>query len=152
MSENKSHIAQINIAHMLFDRDQPGMAGFMDNLDRINTLAESSDGFMWRLKDDSGNATDIQAFDNPRILINISVWESTDALYNFVYKTVHKKFVGRRTQWFEPATQPGYAIWPVAPGHKPKLAEGIAKLDQFRHNGASATVFDFTWWKLQHAS
>ena len=33
--------------------------------------------------------------------INLSVWENVEALERFVYQTVHKRFYGRRAEWFE---------------------------------------------------
>lgn len=56
------HLAQLNIARMLAPIDSPVMADFVANLDRINQLAEKSDGFVWRLKDDTNNATSIRIF------------------------------------------------------------------------------------------
>ncbi len=74
------HLAQLNIAKAKYALDAPEIKDFVDNLDPINQLAETSDGFIWRLKDESGNATDIHAFDDPDIIANMSVWDSIDAL------------------------------------------------------------------------
>ena len=141
--------AQINIARMLYDPAAPGMSEFMDNLDRINGLAESAPGFLWRMQDETGNATDIRAFDDARMLINMSSWESVETLEAFVYQSTHKQFVARRRDWFEMPTQAAYAIWPIRPDHQPSAAEGIAKLDQLRHDGPNERVFDFSWWRAR---
>ena len=61
-----SHIAQLNIGRFRFATDDARMAGFMQNLDRVNALAERSEGFVWRLKDDSNNATAFRPFSRPR--------------------------------------------------------------------------------------
>ncbi|MGI9502367.1 MAG: DUF3291 domain-containing protein, partial [Geminicoccaceae bacterium] len=95
------HLAQINIARARFPIDDPGMADFMSQLDEINALADAAPGFVWRLQDDSGNATNFQAFDDPLMLINLSVWKSVDALFEFVYKTAHSEVMRRRYDWFE---------------------------------------------------
>ena len=92
----ESHIAQLNIGRPLHPLDDPRMAGFIDNLDRVNALAERSPGFVWRLKDESNNATALRPFDDPNMLVNMSVWESVAALERFVWATVHKQFYSRK--------------------------------------------------------
>jgi uncharacterized protein DUF3291 len=90
------HIAQLNIGRFRYPTDDPRMAAFMTNLDRINALAERSEGFVWRLKDDSNNATDIRPPSDPTMAVNLSVWESVEALEHFVWTTVHKQFYNRK--------------------------------------------------------
>src|SRR5262245_43383250 len=85
------HPAQLNIGRIRHPLDDPRMADFVNNLDRVNAIAEHTPGFVWRLQDDSGNATAIHAFDDPRMLLNMSVWESVEALERFVWQTVHKR-------------------------------------------------------------
>src|SRR5262245_58760424 len=94
------HLAQFNIGRIRYPLDDPRMADFVNNLDRVNAIAEHTPGFVWRLQDDSGNATAIHAFDDPRMLLNMSVWESVEALERFVWQTVHKRVYGRRTDQF----------------------------------------------------
>ena len=77
------------------------MADFMNNLDLVNGLAERSKGFVWRLKDESSNATNFRPFDDPNMAVNLSVWENVEALERFVWQTVHKRFYGRRPEWFD---------------------------------------------------
>ena len=60
--------------------DAPQTAGFAQNLDRINALAESQPGFVWRLTGEGNNATDLTFFDDPMILVNLSVWTDVEAL------------------------------------------------------------------------
>ena len=52
------HLAEVNIGKFRYPTTDPRMAEFMDNLDRINALAERSPGFVWRLVGDNNNATD----------------------------------------------------------------------------------------------
>ena len=96
------HVAQINIGTMLAATDDPLVAEFMDNLERINAIADTAPGFVWRLQTDSGNATEIQIFPNPLTLVNMSVWESADALKEYVYRSDHVEFFRRRAEWFQP--------------------------------------------------
>ena len=96
------HLAQLNIGRLRHDVGDPRMAEFVDNLALVNGLAERSPGFVWRYQDDSGSAIDTRPFDgDPRMAINLSVWDSVEALERFVWQTVHKHFYGHRHQWFE---------------------------------------------------
>src|SRR5262249_12057082 len=102
MSDALRHIAQLNIGRLRHETDDPRMADFMNNLARINALAERSPGFVWRYTDATGNATDTRPYDgDPRMAINMSVWESVEALEKFVWQTVHTRFYGRKHEWFE---------------------------------------------------
>jgi hypothetical protein len=95
------YLAELNIGRIKHDLDDPRMADFTNNLALINGIAERSAGFVWRYVDDSGNATETRPFADPRIIVNVSVWESVTALERFVWQTVHKHFYGRRADWFE---------------------------------------------------
>jgi hypothetical protein len=143
------HLAQLNIGRVRYPLDDQRMAGFVDNLDRVNGIADRSDGFVWRLKDDSGNATSILAFDDPRVILNISVWESVAALERFVWQTVHKSFYGRRHEWFERFEGPYFVMWWVPKGHRPTVAEAVARLDHLKERGPSD--FAFGWESLPAA-
>ena len=141
------NIAQINVGTILYDQEDTKMLGFTKNLDRINILAESHKGFIWRLKDESGNATEIQVYDHPRALLNMSVWRSVEDLIDFAYQTEHVEFVKRRHEWFEKPKGAFSCLWPVQAGHFPTALEGKEKLDLYTKNGSSAEVFDFRTWK-----
>ena len=86
----------------------------MTNLDRINALAERSEGFVWRLKDESNNATAIRRGADPTMAVNLSVWEGVDALERFVWATVHKQVYNRKDDWFEKLEKPHFVMWPIA--------------------------------------
>ncbi len=140
---NEFQLAQINIARGRHPIDDPAMADFTGNLDRINALAERSEGFVWRLKDDTGNATSIRAYDDPLIIVNMSVWMSIEALKAFAYKTAHKQFVRRRAEWFTPMDGPFMALWWVETGTIPTAGDGRAKLEELARTGPSPSVFTF---------
>jgi hypothetical protein len=95
------HLAQLNIGRIRYEIDDPRMADFAGNLQVVNRLAERSPGFVWRYIDESGNSTATRPYADARIAINLSVWESVEALERFVYLTVHNQFYGRRAEWFE---------------------------------------------------
>ena len=106
-----THLAQLNVARARFVLDDPRIAEFMDALDRVNTLAERSPGFVWRLKDGSGNATDIAVSDDPQLIANLSVWETPEQLEHFVWNTVHKQFYRKKGNWFAPMSTPHFVMW-----------------------------------------
>src|SRR5438046_1872175 len=98
----KYHIAQVNIGRIKAQLDDPSMHGFVSRLDEINALADRTPGFVWRLRTDSGNATYLRPFENDdRLLLNMSVWESVDALRNYVYHGAHAELLRQRKEWFE---------------------------------------------------
>ena len=139
----KYHLAQINVGRFHFPAEDPRNADFMDNLDGINALAEASPGFIWRLKDDSGNATSIRAFDDPHILVNMSVWDTLESLQLFAYRSEHVKFFRRRSEWFTDFGGPSMALWWVKAGHLPPPAEGRAMLEHITMHGSTPTAFTF---------
>jgi hypothetical protein len=136
-------LAQINVGRIKAPTDDPLVKDFMDNLDRINALAESQPGFVWRLVGDGDNdATDIHAFDDPMMLLNMSVWESVDQLAAFVYRSAHRDIMRRRREWFEPV-ETYMTLWWVLAGHRPTPAEGIARLELLKAMGPTAEAFSF---------
>lgn len=137
------YIAQLNIAKAKYELDSPQLKDFIDNLEPINQIAESSDGFIWRLKDDSGNAVSIQAFDDPRVIVNMSVWTSIDALKSFMFKTHHVDFLKRKQEWFERLEQANHVLWWISKEHRPTLQEAQERLRYLRDNGESPYAFSF---------
>jgi hypothetical protein len=137
------NLAQINIAKMLAPIDSPVMAEFVANLDGINLLAESSPGFVWRLKDDDNNATSIRAYDDDFIIVNMSVWDSAEALHNFVYGSMHVEIFKQRKKWFEKMSDMHMALWYVPKGYIPTAQDGVDRLNYLRDNGE--TPFAFTY-------
>src|ERR1700759_1217083 len=97
------HLAQINIARLLAPIDDPKIADFVAQLDEINALADKSPGFVWRLKSDSGNRTEAPYNDDPFVIVNMSVWESIEALRDYAYTSNHVDVLRRRAEWFEKA-------------------------------------------------
>ena len=121
------HLAQLNIGRIRYEIDDPRMADFTNNLAMVNGLAKRTPGFVWRYIDESGNSTSTRPYSDPRIAINLSVWENVEALERFVYQTIHKRFYGRRAEWFEHFDGPYFVMWWVAAGTRPSGAERPAK-------------------------
>jgi hypothetical protein len=137
------HLAQLNIGRLRGGRDDPAMSGFFDNLDRVNAVAERMSGFVWRLKDDSGNATNISWMGDPSIVANLTVWESVETLEKFVWQTVHTRIYGRKGEFFEKMQTPHFVMWWIEAGHIPTLEEAKERLDHLTANGPSE--FAFGW-------
>lgn len=143
MSSRQFQLAQINIAQAKDDMESETMQAFVAQLDAINQLAEASPGFVWRLQDESGDATSIQAFDDPLLLVNMSVWEDISSLKNFVYKSAHVEVFIQRAAWFHKMVEAHQALWWVPQGHIPTVAEGKARLTALRENGPGPQAFTF---------
>ena len=137
------HLAQMNIARAKAELDSPMMQEFVDNLEHINGIAENSPGYVWRLKDDSGDATSIQLFDDPLIIVNMSVWESPQALKDFLFKTDHLRFLKRRDEWFEKIPEASHVMWWVEKGVVPGAEEGVKRLELLRTQGETRDAFGF---------
>src|SRR5713226_530043 len=136
------HLAQLNIGRVRYPLDDPRMAEFVNNLGLVNGLAERAPGFVWRLKDDSGtSSTSIRPFDDPQIIVNMSVWESIEALERYVWQTVHKRFYGRSQEWFDKLEGPHLVMWWVPAGHQPTMSEAKARLAHLAAHGPSDQAF-----------
>lgn len=136
-------LAQLNIAKAKYPLDAPEIFDFVDNIPTINAIAEASDGFIWRLKDEGGDATAITVFDDPSWLVNLSVWRDVESLKHFMLKTHHVDFMKRKREWFEPQPQATYVLWWIAEGHLPTVPEAIERLLHLRQHGDSAAAFSF---------
>lgn len=134
----------MNIAKSRATPDSVIMKGFIDRLDEINRLADSSPGFIWRLQTEEGDATTIQAFDDPLLLVNMSVWEDIESLKSFVYRSLHVELIQDRDAWFEKLREAHQALWWVPEGHLPSVDEAKEKLGCLQANGPSEAAFTFS--------
>ncbi len=137
------HIAQINIARMKAPLDDPVMTGFVARLDEINALADRSPGFVWRLQTSEGNATYLRPFGDDRIIVNMSVWETVEALQRYVYHTAHAELLRQRQAWFEKFAGAYVALWWVPVGHIPGIDEAKKRLAHLDANGPTQFAFTF---------
>jgi hypothetical protein len=150
------HLAQFNIARIRYPLDDPRMAEFVDNVARVNALAEKIEGFVWRLQDDSGHAMNMTVYDDPTLLPNLTIWNNPQALERFVWRTLHSRFYRRREDWFIPLDTP-LVMWWVPEGHRPSMREGVERLDHLKAHGPSDAAFgwaqlpDAHLWKTQRA-
>ncbi|MBL0915438.1 MAG: DUF3291 domain-containing protein [Sphingopyxis sp.] len=136
-------LAQINIARFRLPADHVANRDFMDALDGVNAIAEASDGFVWRLTGDGNDATDVPVTDDPLVIANMSVWRDVDALAAFVYRQPeHLTIMKRRKEWFDHMAL-FQVLWWVPVGHRPTVAEGMARLAILEANGPTAEAFSF---------
>ncbi|WP_190809848.1 DUF3291 domain-containing protein [Flagellimonas sp. S3867] len=138
------NIAQINVARMIgVNIEDPVMKEFVDNLDKVNQLAENSEGFVWRLKDESNNAASFNPFNDEQVIINISVWKNITSLENFIYQTFHTEFLKRRKEWFNKYGKTHFALWWTREVDFPTIEESIDRLEHLQINGPSERAFNF---------
>ena len=137
------HLAQLNIARFKLPLEDPRMAGFVEALDPINALADEAPGFVWRLQTEAGNATDIHVFEDDRMLVNMSAWESVEALADFVYRSDHVAVMRRRREWAEHMKEAYLVLWWVPEGELPTVEEAIGRLDHLREHGPTPYAFTF---------
>jgi hypothetical protein len=141
------HLAQLNIGRLVAPTDDPRVAEFMGALDKVNGIGKRSPGFVWMMEGSgepgTGN-TENSIGDDPQFVANLTVWESVADLEHFVWNTVHRQFYMRRAAWFEVLGAQHFVMWWIAPGHRPTLEEGLARLDHLRAMGNSDHAFDWS--------
>lgn len=135
-------IAQLNLARMLTSLEDPSMKDFVDNVPRINDLGMNTPGFVWILKGESGDATGLRPFGED-VLINLTVWESIDALYQYAYYSEHVEFFRRRKEWFRHDGVAMVVLWWVPEGHQPTIEEARERIDHLRTHGPTPYAFTF---------
>ena len=142
-----SHVlAQVNMGRLRAPLDSPELAGFVAALDPVNALADAAPGFVWRLQTEDGNATAIRAFawdaaGSAGVIVNMSVWESAEALAAFVYSDAHRQVLRRRREWFQPMTEAYTALWWIPRGTVPTTAEAEDRVRHLRAHGPTPHAF-----------
>jgi hypothetical protein len=136
-------LAQVNIARMKEPLESPLLADFVSRLAEINALADGSEGFVWRLQTAEGDNTYLRPYDDDRILFNLSVWETVDALKQYVYRTAHAELLRDRRKWFEHFAGVYAALWWVPAGHIPGVDEAKRRLAHLEEHGPSQFAFTF---------
>jgi len=147
------HLAELNIGRLHAPPDDPRVAEFMANLDRVNGLAKRMPGFVWMMEGSGEPATGNTANclnDDPQFVANLSVWETPADLQSFVFDTIHVRFLNRRTAWFENHVRMHFVMWWVPVGTEPTLEEAMARLEQRETTGDSAAAFGWDWMRAHH--
>jgi heme-degrading monooxygenase HmoA len=141
--DDRYSLAQVNIARMRLPLEDPEMESFVALLDEINALAEGSPGFVWRFQGAEGNATYLRPYDDDRILFNMSVWESIDALSAYAYESAHAAVMRRRREWFTRFEQRNIALWWIRAGSIPSVGEALERLRYLQEHGPTTYAFTF---------
>ena len=137
------HLAQANVAHTRGDYEDPVMAGFVARLDPLNAIADSSPGFVWRLVDESANETAAGIFGAENLIFNMSVWESIQALENYVYRSGHTEALRRRAEWFHKMDKAPFVLWWIEADRLPTIEEAKSRFDLLWATGPSPDAFTF---------
>jgi hypothetical protein len=135
------HLAQVNIAVLLAPIDSEQLRGFVEMLDPVNAVADAAPGFVWRLQTEDGDATSIRAFEDDRIIVNLSVWETPEALGDFVFASRHLEVLRRRREWFDKMATAYVAMWWIPAGTIPTVEEAKARLEVLEARGPSPEAF-----------
>jgi hypothetical protein len=138
------HLAQLNVARMLAPKDDPILADFMAGIEQINALGSKQPGFVWLYE--TPLATGIETpsvFDEDVLIVNLTVWETVDDLYQFTYYTAHTDYYRRRSEWFSKLESPNYVLWWIPAGHIPTLEEAKDRLTYLTDHGATPFAFSF---------
>ena len=146
------HLAELNIGRLVAPTDDPRVAEFMNNLDKINGLGKRMPGFVWMMEGSgepgTGN-TETKIDGDPQFVTNLTVWEDLPSLETFVFKTLHAKFMDRKAEWFEVLTQQHFVMWWVEEGHRPTLDEALERLDYRKQHGDTQDAFGWDWIRSQ---
>jgi hypothetical protein len=143
VTDQRWHLAQLNVGRLLAPVGSPTIRGFRVQLDPINALADADPGLVWRLQSEAGNATDIRPTEDDLFLINLSVWRSIEALRAFTYTTAHVHVLRERRSWFEQLAAAHLVLWWVPAGHIPTVDEALDRLDRLRRDGPTPAAFTF---------
>jgi hypothetical protein len=142
-------LAQINVGRLVAPLHDTRIADFVAALDSVNAAADGAPGFVWRLQTEDGNAVAVRAFEADAtgapggIIINMSVWESVEALADYAYGEPHRAVLRRRREWFEQMTEAYLALWWVPRGHVPTVAEAEERVARLRAHGPTPYAFTF---------
>jgi len=141
-----THLAQLNVGRLRADPDDPRVAEFMENIERVNALGKRAPGFVWMMEgsgapgEGPGN-TDAKIGGDPRHISNLTVWQDVASLEAFVWQTLHRRFYEKRAGWFETLATPHLVFWWVPAGHRPGLDEALARLETLRRDGPGPAAF-----------
>ncbi|MEU2549062.1 DUF3291 domain-containing protein [Streptomyces roseolus] len=137
------HLAQLNVATLLHPLDDPRMAPFVEMLEPINTAADGAPGFVWRfVEEGTDDATGARPAGED-VIVNLTVWETREALWDFTYRSGHLEVMRQRRAWFERHVEAHLVLWWVPAGHRPTTEEAVERLAELRAHGPSPRAFTF---------
>jgi len=141
-------IAEFNFGTLRFPFGDPRLAGFSDNIARVNAIAQRSPGFIWMIDDDTMDAVQNDPngalADRPNTASTLSVWQDAASLWHFVHKTMHAKIMAGHDDWFVRGDRGYLVMWHVAGDHRPTVAEGMARWHDLQQSGETGDIFGGT--------
>ena len=151
-----TQVVHMNVARLRHPPGDPRVAGFIDNVSKVNSVAERSPGYVWRFSDEALSVAEGVSYQglagDPKLAISLSVWETVEHLWHFVNKTVHGGFLRNREKWFEPYGGPNYVIWSHILDTRPHISEGWDRLKLLAEKGATPQAFDFAFAGMKRDS
>ncbi|MFD7414117.1 DUF3291 domain-containing protein [Kitasatospora purpeofusca] len=143
LHDQPAQLAQLNVATLLHPIDDPRIAPFVELLDPVNAAADGAPGFVWRLVEDgTDDATGLRPA-GADVIVNLSVWENQEVLWEFAYRSGHLEAMRRRREWFARHVEAHLVLWWVPAGHRPDVAEALERLAHLRAHGPSPRAFTF---------
>lgn len=142
-SAHAAHLAQLNVARLRHPLDDPRVASFVEMLDPVNAAADGAPGFVWRLVEEgAADATSLRPA-GENVIVNLSVWQTQEALWDFAYRSGHLEVMRRRREWFERHVEAHMVLWWVPAGHLPTVSESLERLADLQAHGPSPRAFTF---------
>jgi len=141
------HLAEFNIGKLKFDVGDSRLESYIHATEIVNRVAERSPGFVWKYETDIGGRVPKIVDNDPRIVLNLSIWTDGESLKNFVWNTLHKKIYLRQDEWFEPLDKESMVLWNIKEGHLTDLDDAIKRLEMLRSNGPTDFAYDWAYLK-----
>ena len=149
MTASARHLAAFNIGILKYDWDDPRVADFLNNLDRVYALAARSPGYVWHMAPEAMEAAQLDPRGslgaNPRTASTLSVWKDASSLVSFAFGTIHKRFYDRKNEWYDDAEQAWdglrLVMWWVPQHHRPRISEAVERLTHLMDHGDSDHAF-----------
>jgi hypothetical protein len=136
------NLAQVNIAKRLAPMDDPIMQDFINNVERINAIADEAEGFIWRMQDEDKDLG-AEIFKDDTLLINMSVWNDLECLFDYTYKSGHIEVFKRKKEWFSKMKMVHMAFWYIPEGYEPTFQDAKSRLDYLNKYGDTPYAFTF---------
>lgn len=135
------YLAQANLAVLRWPIDDPKMAGFVEQIEPVNGLAEQSEGFVWRYRDSYVAREVGPPWNDPLLFFNMSVWQDLASLLAFVRSPLHVEVMRNRAQWVTPVAEPSLVLWPIEATRQPTVEDAMEAFASLARKGDTVTAF-----------
>jgi hypothetical protein len=142
------HLAQMNIAWMHGRIGDPSMLGLASRMDEINTLADHSSGFVWRLKTFEITPETLAPFESvfpgfqrDQLFYNMSVWETVDDLRAYTFASAHAEMLNDRHLWIDRIAGASNVLWWISIGTLPSITDSVEKWRHLQTHGPTPDAF-----------